>query len=183
MSVYKSPRAGPDVISLRLSEISQLFNSLDPSPFIARDLDPDAEDFIVRWARELSPYRGLKLVINLAEDPPSGRAAEAPDAVRHHFEELANSKLREFHQLMRRGRISLVIGLLFLGVCLAGGNILERLGGSTFWEVLKEGFLICGWVAMWRPLEIYLYDWWPLRAEWRIFQRLCHMEVELVLPK
>jgi hypothetical protein len=31
-------------------------------------------------------------------------------------------------------------------------------------------------------LEIYLYDWWPLRADWRVFQRLSRMEVELALP-
>ena len=25
---------------------------------------------------------------------------------------------------------------------------------------------------MWRPLEIFLYDWWPIRAEGRLFDRL-----------
>jgi hypothetical protein len=29
--------------------------------------------------------------------------------------------------------------------------------------VIREGFLIGGWVAMWRPLEVFLYDWWPNR--------------------
>lgn len=33
-------------IELRLRELAQLFNSLDPSPFIERDLDSDAEEFI-----------------------------------------------------------------------------------------------------------------------------------------
>ena len=25
---------------------------------------------------------------------------------------------------------------------------------------------------MWRPLEVFLYDWWPIRAEGRLLQRL-----------
>lgn len=39
-------------ISLRLRELNQLFNSMDPSPFNDRDLDHDAEEFIVSSARE-----------------------------------------------------------------------------------------------------------------------------------
>ena len=34
-------------IQLRLRELAQLFNSMDPSPFLDRDLDADAEEFIV----------------------------------------------------------------------------------------------------------------------------------------
>jgi hypothetical protein len=175
--------AAPSVIRLRLRELSQLFNSMDPSPFIDRDLDRDAEDFIVSWARELPPFHELKLLIDLSTSPPAERAAETQDAVRHYFSERADGKRREFRQLMRRGRISLVIGLLFLAICLTVGNLFEKLGVSALSGILKESFIIVGWVAMWRPLEIYLYDWWPLRAEWRILQRLCRMEVTLVLPK
>lgn len=174
--------AAPNVISLRLRELSQLFNSMDPSPFIERDLDGKAEDFIVSWARELPPHHELKLVINLAQPPPAGRAAETEDAVRSYFSERAESKRREFRQLMRRGRISLGIGLLFLAVCLIIGNLLEKVGVSAVAGILKESFIIVGWVAMWRPLEIYLYDWWPLRAQWRVLRRLSRMEVELALP-
>jgi hypothetical protein len=155
---------------------------MDPSPFIDRDLDRDAEEFIVSWARELPPNHELKLVIDLTIPPPADRAAETKDAVRHYFSERAEGKRREFRQLMRRGRISLIIGLLFLGVCLTLGNLLEKLGVSALSGILKESFIIVGWVAMWRPLEIYLYDWWPLRADWHVFQRLSRMEVELVLP-
>ena len=32
----------PKVIELRMREIAQLFNSLDPSPFLERDLDANA---------------------------------------------------------------------------------------------------------------------------------------------
>jgi len=32
---------------------------------------------------------------------------------------------------------------------------------------------------MWRPLEIYLYRWWPLLRKRRIYQRLSQMAVEI----
>jgi hypothetical protein len=37
--------------------------------------------------------------------------------------------------------------------------------------------IIGGWVAMWRRLEIFLYDWWPIRSERKLFDRLSAMPV------
>ena len=50
---------GRGTIQLRVGELRQLFNSIDPSPFLERDLDPDCEEFVVAWARELPPDRPL----------------------------------------------------------------------------------------------------------------------------
>lgn len=63
------------VITLRLRELTQLFNSMDPSPFVERDLDADAEEFITSWARELPSKRELELVILLAHPPSPDRLA------------------------------------------------------------------------------------------------------------
>jgi len=35
---------------------------------------------------------------------------------------------------------------------------------------------------MWRPMQIYLYDWWPLLQLRRAFTKLSHMPVDVV-PK
>lgn len=46
-----------NAIEIRIEEIAQPFHSLDPFPFRERDLDRDAEEFIVGWARELPTDR------------------------------------------------------------------------------------------------------------------------------
>lgn len=177
-----NPPAEPARIELRLRELAQLFNSMDPSPFIDRDLDQDAEEFIVGWARELPAGRDFELVIHLAEKPPAERAAGTEDAVQRYFASRGEVKARELRQLLRRGRISLLAGLLFLGGCFLLSMLVGRLGAGALPDVVKEGLLIVGWVAMWRPLEIYLYDWWPVRAEQTLLLRLARMSVRLVLP-
>lgn len=169
-------------MKLQLRELAQLFNSMDPSPFHDRDLDADAEEFIVSWARELSPAHELELTIQLATPPPAARAAEVEEAVRHYFAHRAEMKQHEFRLLMRRGRTSLIVGLLFLAACLMASELLGALGTGTSAKIAKEGLTIGGWVAMWRPLEIYLYDWWPLRAQRRVLERLSRMTVRLVQP-
>ena len=59
-------------IELRLHDINQLFNSMDPSPFREKDLDIEAEEFIVDWAREPPKHEPLLLTIHL---PAAGRSS------------------------------------------------------------------------------------------------------------
>ena len=172
-----------NTMMLRLREISQLFNSMDPSPFIERDLDADAEEFIMSWARELPASRELELVIHLAEAPPPRGLGGVEDAVRRYFATRAEIKRREFGQLMRRGRLSLGVGLVFLASCLLLAQFIARLAPGAAFGIVNEGLTIGGWVAMWRPLEIYLYDWWPLFEDRRQLERLARMHVRILLAE
>ena len=169
-------------IEVRLRELAQLFNVMDPSPFYDRDLDAAAEEFIVAWARELPREGELELVIHLATVPPAERAEGTEEAVRHYFDNRAEMKGRELRQLLRRGRISLVIGVAFLAACFALGEIAQRMLSAGWNEFIELGLHIFGWVAMWRPLEIFLYDWWPIRNDRHLLRRLARMQVRLVTP-
>jgi hypothetical protein len=169
------------VIEVRVGELRQLFNAIDPSPFRERDLDPRAEEFIVEWARDLPRDARLALLVHL--DRSAGRADEAAilgESVHGYFKQRAIDARRRLRELFRRGRLSLVIALVFLGASIAVGDaVANAFRESRFAEVIREGFLIGGWVAMWRPLEVFLYDWWPIRAEARLFDRLSAMPVRI----
>jgi hypothetical protein len=89
-------------------------------------------------------------------------------------------KRREFRLLLRRGHSVLAIGLFFLTSCLFLSGLVVKLSPPALAEIFHEGLIIVGWVAMWKPLEIYLYDWWPVRKECRDLQRLARMRVRLV---
>jgi hypothetical protein len=170
------------VIEVRVAELRQLFNAMDPSPFRERDLDPRAEEFIVDWSRDLPGDVSLALVVHL--ERAAGRPDEAiilREAVHEFFAQQAASFRRRLRQLFRRGRISLAIGLAFLASSIAIGDALASyFQGSRWAQILQESLLIGGWVAMWRPLEVFLYDWWPLREEARLCDRLSAMPVRIV---
>ncbi len=80
---------------------------------------------------------------------------------------------------MKQGRMSLIIGFVFLAVCLLASELLSGLGGGTLNRLLRESLMIGGTVAMWRPMEIYLYSWWPLRRRGQIYEKLSQMDVEV----
>ena len=169
------------VIEVRVAELRQLFNAIDPSPFRQRDIDPRAEEFIVDWARDLPMDKPWALVVHL--DRPAGRPDEAAalrEAIHEYFGQRVVASRRKLRELFRRGRISLVIALAFLTASIALGDaVAGYLEESRIGGVIREGFLIGGWVAMWRPLEVFLYDWWPIRAESRLLQRLSTMPVRI----
>jgi hypothetical protein len=33
---------------------------------------------------------------------------------------------------------------------------------------------------MWRPLEIFLYEWWPVRRLGLTYEKLSHMDVQVL---
>jgi len=176
--------SGHGVIRVRVREIGQLFNSLDPDPFIERDLDDDAARYIESWARELGKHTPLTLVVNIAETKGhTDQQQLLAAAVKNYYGQMADLARNEFKELMRRGRASLAIGLVVLLVSMVGAHFVgEALKAHSWGQLAREGIMIGGWVAMWKPLEIFLYDWWPLRRKRRDLERLRDMKVEVVLP-
>ena len=57
--------------------------------------------------------------------------------------------------------------------------VASALGERPIGALIQESLLIGGWVAMWRPLEIFLYNWWPIRAERRLYDSLSAMPVRI----
>lgn len=169
-----------DVIELRVDDIAQLFHTLDPFPFRERSLDKEAEEYIVGWAREFAADQLIKIVIHFPDTETQTKVArELSEAFGRYFSDRAGTLQRDLNELFRVGRRSLGIGVPILIACivsahLAAGYLIE----TPFIRLAEESFLILGWVANWRPLEIFLYDWWPLARRRDLYRRLSAAMVE-----
>lgn len=167
------------LIEIRLRERRQLFDSLDPTPFPGRDLDHDAARFIVGWAREYPQHLPLAIRIHFEQPAPDDLQLSTA-AIHNYFAMAADASKRDFRLLMSIGRRSLLVGIAFLAACLSAADWLDtREALPRVLGLLRESLLIVGWVALWRPLEIFLYDWWPLRSERKLYERLARATVEL----
>ena len=170
-----------EVIEVRVREVAQLFNSLDPSPFHERDIDTDAEDFIVGYARELPANRPFLLIVHLPQDQARVAAERGlGTAFGNYFAYRAERIELQLRDLFRNGRRHLAIGLPLLVLCLlasqyVGGALAPRPWG----RIVEESFIILGWVANWKPIEIFLYDWWPIRRDLALYRRLAAGRVEI----
>ncbi len=188
-SLDEGPNAhAPAVLELHVDGIQQLYNSMDPAPFRSRELDPKAHAYIVDWAREVGLRRTLQLRVDVDQQQTSPEdTAILQEAIGQHFAQRAALAWRQLKKLFSRGRISLLIGLSFLGLAiLAGDYIASLVSRESYAGLVSESLKIGGWVALWRPLEIFLYDWWPIHAEAKLYERLSAMEISVEdfnLPK
>jgi len=180
---FKVRKRAPHRIEIFVDRIEQLFNSMDPSPFHEKDLDHDAEEFIVSWAREYPRSDPLILVIHVNQSAETAGSQELVEkAVRNYFAYRAKLNRMEFKHLLKQGRTSLIIGLLFLAACLSTRELVFPQDTGTLANLMRESLTIAGWVAMWRPIQIFLYDWWPLRRVQHIYEKLSRVPVELRHP-
>lgn len=168
------------LIEMKLNNLMQLFNSLDPAPFHEKDLDDAAADYIVSTARDFSLKTSMRLEIYFPSDVLQQESEAAiTQAIHNFFDYKTQAKERELRIILREGRTSLLIGLLFLSVCLFARELLGNLTAGTVNEVLREGLVISGWVAMWRPIQLFLYDWWPIWNLCRLYYKLSHLQIDV----
>lgn len=164
------------MIELSLREGAQLFNTLDPFPFRERDLDAEAERYIVEWAQELPKKQPIEIVIRLQAtgSPPDPDLAAA---VTGWFAGRAHAETQALRELFRDGRLAFLIGLVVLALCLFLSWLLTQALDSPFARVFQESLIIIGWVVIWRPAEMFLYDWLPLLRRRRLYQRLAAAKI------
>lgn len=189
MSIPKSPapplsrQKRENTIEVNLQDLEQFFNTIDPSPFHEKDLDHDLEEFIVSWATEYPLQEPIRLVVHVQNRPPGIDVQNVIErAIHNYFAYKTDLNQREFKHLLREGRLSLLIGLSFLTICLSGAQMARRfhIPGAS---ILEASLTIAGWVAMWHPMDIYLYGWWPVRRAGKVYRKLSSIPVEVRYPQ
>ncbi|MGE4131975.1 MAG: hypothetical protein AB7F86_10075 [Bdellovibrionales bacterium] len=167
-------------IEVRIKSPQQLFDVRDPAPFRERDLDDDFVEYVVSSAQEFSASTALKVVIYVEDREPKDLSKEAIKEAIHSYLsyqiELQRGALKRF---VKRAQFFLIIGLVFLASCLA---LAQKLGpplltGSV--GILREGLVIFGWVSLWKPIELVLFDWYPLFERLRLYKKLLTTEVDI----
>jgi hypothetical protein len=166
-------------IEIHLSRPEQLYNLLDPSPFHDRDLDEKAERYIVGYARELKAKGPLAISVTLPQeacDTPFAR--HIPNAINNYFTYRADQTKQDLRELLKLGWRFLGIGLIVLASCFLAIQAMNLPENPTpFQRLVEQSLVILGWVANWRPIEIFLYDWLPLWRKSKLFIKLAAAQV------
>lgn len=172
---------GKTLIEVELHSMMQIFNSFDPAPFHEKELDADAEEYIYNSVAEFSLKKPLGLVIYL---PCSeiGKETEKTlrGAVRNHFSYKKLLTEIELHRLLQRGRRNMAIAFVFLFLCLLMNQFLSTFEEDLLITMLSEGLTIIGWVAIWEPVNVFLYGWWPLVQKRNIYDKILGMGIRVI---
>jgi len=167
-------------IDMRLRCAAQIFDGRDPAPFRERDLDDDAVAYLLSAVQELPRRAAFKIVVSISGAPDPGVSTEAVvEAVRAQFEHETHMIEGNMRKQLRRGQLALFVGLTVLVVFLSLAELAQGIGNLHIRSIVREGLVITGWVAMWRPLDVLLYEWWPLTDERALRRRIAAATVDV----
>ncbi|QQR81282.1 MAG: hypothetical protein IPJ69_03870 [Deltaproteobacteria bacterium] len=170
---------GKTCIDIRLRSPLQLFDLRDPAPFHERDLDEDAVQYLTAAAEDIPFSQPLKIAFSFSESTekdPTQKEVIAT-AVQNHFDYEIDFLRLQMKRTRKKGMAFMVIGLTLLVICLTLSQIVNTFPDFLMKPVLYEGFLIGGWVAMWRPIDLLLFDWWPMMEKMKYLKKLASAEV------
>ena len=179
-SLYKK-EDGKILIEIKLSSVLQLFNSFDPAPFHEKELDSAAEHYIVETVKDFPKKTPFKIIIYLPPDiATTERAQKIPQAIHYHFEYKMLVSDRKFRARFRYGRVSLLIGLSFLTIALIARQLVSSLENHLLAQIFADALLIIGWVAMWEPITVLLYELWPIMQQKKTYEKISRMEIDIL---
>lgn len=166
------------LIEIKIKKVNQLFNSFDPSPFLEKDLDDNAFEYIVNAVEEHPLNVKQIIVIHL----PKRELRKIPEqeikkAIHHHFNYRKKLAEKNVKHNIQEGQLSFLIGIIFLALCLFISNWISSNFNTLFSNILVEGLTISGWVAMWKPISNILYDWWPINKKRKIYEKISNMDI------
>jgi hypothetical protein len=168
-------------IDIFLTSILQLFDRIDPSPFIEKDLDDNFVKYLILCLSELRAVKNVKLVIKMNEHNPNYlKNHDIEEAIQNFFSYEVENTENELTLLFRQGRWALLMGMLFLVLCQFAGFFLTQTFSGVLVNAINEGITVMGWVALWWPTNLFLYEWLPYKDKIKLFKRLKQVKVEIV---
>jgi len=179
-SMYRQ-KDGRVLIEIKLTSVPQLFNTFDPAPFYEKELDTEAESYIVDTVQDFPAKTGFLIHIYLpAALAGTEEAKKIVPAIHNHFRYRMLVTERKFRERFRFGRVSLIIGISFLAIALIASQLVASLNNLFVAQLLSYALLIIGWVAMWQPITTLLYELWPIIRKKRIYEKISRMEIAIL---
>lgn len=167
-------------IEVRIKSSQQLFDARDPAPFRERDLDDDFVEYIVSSVKEFSISTPLKIVIYVEENEIKDLPKDSiREAIRSYFSYKIDLQRGDLKTFIKRAQLFLLIGFLVLSSCIGIAQSLKIPSPPGAIGILREGIVIFGWVSIWKPIELILFDWYPLFEKIRLYKKLLAMEIDI----
>ena len=175
-------------VTISLKTIEQLFIAPEVNPFAEDEVELLGEPALLRVLKRTEPgffRRGgkIRLMVLLPSDQITPDLPEQVDAAirRYCQARIADNRL-QIRRTIWSGLRALPFGLIFLGISM-GLSALFNSQLLTFIpdglnNLLAEGFVVFGWIALWNPVSAFIYDWVPFWREMQVYRYMMAMEIQ-----
>lgn len=168
--------------TLKLDNIKHLFRDPEFDLFMPQTDSCSGIERIVNELKPTSLKDKVRTTISLPEHQLSENLEKLIiDALQRYCNDKIEKISNDIASLRGQGIRALRRGLLFLALCLIVSTLFDRIEHLPILvhRFLNEGFLIAGWVSLWYPIELLLYEWSPLRRQKQIYEMIKDMEIKI----
>lgn len=166
-------------VALRLARLEELLVPPEPDPLAGQFEERSGVDRILDAARARYTRRldAIAATLTVDEQPDAEARRQVDGALKALWRHQDQRLGEELLTIRRDGMRALGKGLFFMLVCMA----ISAIGGRTtvlpdlVRSLLSEGFIIAGWVALWHPMELLLYEWWPASRDRKLYRLIAEM--------
>lgn len=167
-------------IEIRVKNPLQLFDARDPAPFRERDLDEKFIEYIITAVQEFPISTPLKIVIYIEENISNQFTINSiKEAIQSYLEYQKDLQKRNLKNFIKKSQVFFIFGLAILFLCISITQSLPPNSPLGFIRILREGMIIFGWVSMWKPIELVLFDWYPIYEKVRLYKKILNTEFDI----
>ena len=167
-------------IILKLENVDKILIAPREVFYGKRMLNHNAEEFLIEEAEKHPSRSAIYLKVYLPPDALN-RAQEIEAAVHQHFTYRKNKSLRQLNRTLQFGWTSLLIAIVFLSLLVFFTLlVIRRIPEGGLSIIFREILIILGWVALWRPADLLLYEWRQFKRDAGLFERLAQCRIEVI---
>lgn len=167
-------------LTLQLADVQELFAPPESDPFDEQVRFDSGIDRLIDDLKPTALVRKVRTTIMLPVDQiEAGLEERIHGALERYCQHKIRQNQRELSSLRWKGIKALQNGLIFLAACLLLSTAAENAEflPEFLRRFLGEGLLIVGWVSLWHPVEVLLYEWWPPSRENQLYNSLRQMDI------
>jgi len=163
----------PFCVGIHLERCEQMLHH--DNHFANHGLEQDAADFLLAEVKKCPIWKPMLLMIYLESLPNNIQKQESllQAKVANFFEAEAKTTRLRTKRLLRRGTISFSISCIMFFVALVIKALLNRyLADVNGVNIVIQACDIISWVILWPPLNLLVFQWWPVAYRWLLLHRI-----------
>jgi hypothetical protein len=178
MKTY-TPKTINVYVTLDQLVIPGYFNPHDPAPIYKRQLSHNFGLYIMENVALFKRYDVIFYKFKYANEIDKQYAEPMMYAIRRHFNELKEHKIKNFEKYKRRNITMLIASTLIVMLV----HILLPMmltSDKGFSSAVRNSLDIFSWVILWRPIDELIFNWNPHLEEINLLNKLATAELIII---
>ena len=166
-------------VTLDQNVIQGYFNPHDPAPIYKRQLNHQFELYVMANVALFKRYDVIFYKFKYVNEIDKQYAEPMMYAIRRHFNELKEHKIKSFEKFKRRNITMLIASTIIVMLF----HILLPMvltSDTGIGSAVRNSLDIFSWVILWRPIDELVFNWNPHLAEINLFNKLATAELIII---